>query len=157
MLFRFCYHLFFKCRLQIYFRKHHKGCQYYWWPKQRGTFIHMYVPARHVNNFEQSQLIGCTQYNSQFEWNGHYMMTNEFEEELVMEEKISLGFEKLLKLYNVIDLVNTNSKHDKNNEKLHLYDKFKTLLSSESFLSGLNQVNSFSLNFWHIFVNVILS
>lgn len=75
------------------------------------------------------------------------MMTNEFEEELVMEEKISLGFEKLLKLYNVIDLVNTNSKHDKNNEKLDLYDKFKTLLSSESFLSGLNQVNSFSLNF----------
>ena len=74
-------------------------------------------------------------------------MTNEFEEELVMEEKISLGFEKLLKLYNVIDLVNTNSKHDKNNEKLDLYDKFKTLLSSESFLSGLNQVNSFSLNF----------
>lgn len=75
------------------------------------------------------------------------MMTNEFEEELVMEEKISLGFEKLLKLYNVIDLVNTNSKHDKNNEKLDLYEKFKTLLSSESFLSGLNQVNSFSLNF----------
>ena len=75
------------------------------------------------------------------------MMTNEFEEELVMEEKISLGFEKLLKLYNVIDLVNTNSKHDKNNEKLELYEKFKTLLSSESFLSGLNQVNSFSLNF----------
>ena len=75
------------------------------------------------------------------------MMTNEFEEELVMEEKISLGFEKLLKLYNVIDLVNTNSKHDKKNEKLDLYDKFKTLLSSESFLSGLNQVNSFSLNF----------
>ena len=75
------------------------------------------------------------------------MMTNEFEEELVMEEKISLGFEKLLKLYNVIDLVNTNSKHDKNNEKLDLYDIFKTLLSSESFLSGLNQVNSFSLNF----------
>ena len=74
-------------------------------------------------------------------------MTNEFEEELVMEEKISLGFEKLLKLYNVIDLVNTNSKHDKNNEKLDLYDKFKTLLSSESFLSGLNQVNLFSLNF----------
>ena len=74
-------------------------------------------------------------------------MTNEFEEELVMEEKISLGFEKLLKLYNVIDLVNTNSKHDKNNEKLDLYEKFKTLLSSESFLSGLNQVNSFSLNF----------
>ena len=75
------------------------------------------------------------------------MMTNEFEEELVMEEKISLGFEKLLKLHNVIDLVNTNSKHDKNNEKLDLYDIFKTLLSSESFLSGLNQVNSFSLNF----------
>ena len=77
------------------------------------------------------------------------MMTNEFEEELVMEEKISLGFEKLLKLHNVIDLVNTNSnsKHDKNNEKLDLYEKFKTLLSSESFLSGLNQVNSFSLNF----------
>ena len=74
-------------------------------------------------------------------------LTNEFEEELVMEEKISLGFEKLLKLHNVIDLVNTNSKHDKNNEKLDLYDKFKTLLSSESFLSGLNQVNSFSLNF----------
>ena len=75
------------------------------------------------------------------------MMTNEFEEELVMEEKISLGFEKLLKLHNVIDLVNTDSKHDKNNEKLDLYEKFKTLLSSESFLSGLNQVNSFSLNF----------
>ena len=75
------------------------------------------------------------------------MMTNEFEKELVMEEKISLGFEKLLKLHNVIDLVNTNSKHDKNNEKLDLYEKFKTLLSSESFLSGLNQVNSFSLNF----------
>ena len=72
------------------------------------------------------------------------MMTNEFEEELILDEKISLGFEKLQKLRNVIDLVNNNSD---NNEKLELYDTFKTLLSSESFLSGLNQVNSFSLNF----------
>ena len=72
------------------------------------------------------------------------MMTNEFEEELILDEKISLGFEKVQKLRNVIDLVNNNSI---NNEKLDLYDTFKTLLSSESFLSGLNQVNLISCNF----------
>ena len=80
-------------------------------------------------------------------------MTNEFEEEIIMDEKISLGFEKVQKLRNVIDLVNNNS--NTNNEKLDLYGTFKTLLRSESFLSGLNQVNLISRNFWHIFVNVI--
>ena len=73
-------------------------------------------------------------------------MTTEFEEELVLEEKISLGFEKLQKLRNVIDSMNNNNSNN-NNEKLDLYDTFKTLLSSESFLSGLNKVNLFSRNF----------
>ena len=45
------------------------------------------------------------------------MMTTEFEEELVLEEKISLGFEKLQKLRNVIDSMNNNHSNN-NNEKL---------------------------------------